>query len=65
MRIVLNGKPCTVTANQLDQILFEQGYRSETIATALNGVFVHKQNRSETLLKQDDRLEVVAPIQGG
>ena len=65
MRIVLNGDPCEVNAITLDKILLEQGYQTNAIATALNGTFVHKQSRADTRLKDGDRLEVVAPIQGG
>lgn len=65
MRIVLNGEACQVTKRTIDKILIEQGYDSDGIATALNGTFVHKHERSSTELHEGDRLEIVAPIQGG
>lgn len=65
MRIILNGVACEVRAQTLDQILLEHGYDSPFIATAVNGLFVNKHKRAETELKEGDRLELVAPIEGG
>ena len=65
MRIVLNGKTCEVIATRLDQVLIECGYKSPSIATALNQTIVHKQDHAQTDLKDGDQLEVVAPIGGG
>ncbi len=65
MRIILNGDQCEVTATTLAQILLEQGHKTDAIATAVNGVFVHKHRRAELFLKEGDRLEIVAPMQGG
>ena len=65
MRIILNGQPREVVARTLEVVLVECGYRSPTIATALNGTFVHRHLRSETILSENDRIEVVSPIEGG
>lgn len=65
MQIILNGESCQVTNTRLDLILLERNYLSPTIATALNDVIIHKQDRVSTQLNENDRLEVVAPIGGG
>jgi len=65
MRIVVNGEEREVTADHLDQVLVECGYENPTIATALNGTFVHRHLRVETRLAEGDRIEVVSPIEGG
>lgn len=65
MRIVLNGEPCDVTSTCLDQVLLECGYEFPAVATALNEVIVHKQDRAEAILHPGDRLEIVTPIGGG
>ncbi len=65
MWITINGNPCEVENTVLARILEEAGYRSPHIATAVNGVFVHRQSRAEIMLSEGDRLEVVAPIEGG
>ena len=41
------------------------GYGEAKIATALNGDFVPASKRTQTLLADNDRVEIVAPRQGG
>ena len=65
MRIILNGETCEVIHSHLDQILIERGYDSQTIVTALNSTFVTLEQRAQTRLFEDDRLEVLSPISGG
>lgn len=65
MRIIINGEQCEVEADLLDQILVERGFTNPHSATAVNSTFVHKQNRPVTRLKEGDRVEIVAPIEGG
>lgn len=65
MRIVLNGKPREVTCLRLDRVLEELGYQGATVATAVNGEFVARNRRGETRLTEGDRVEVIAPMQGG
>lgn len=65
MRIVLNGESREVTAQTLSALLAECGYEDKGVATALNGEFVHRHLRTETPLTEGDRVEVLAPIEGG
>ena len=65
MRIILNGEAQHVTATTLDKVLLECGYKGDHFATALNGTFIHKQQREGLALSTDDRVEVVAPLEGG
>jgi sulfur carrier protein len=65
MKIMLNGVEREVTESGLDQALRELGYYDGAIATAVNGEFVPKTQRLEIVLNEGDRLEVVAPMQGG
>ena len=65
MRIELNGEPVEVEDQPLNQILDACGYRDARVATAVNGVVVHRQARHETRLRDGDQLEVIAPIFGG
>ncbi|MBX2880720.1 MAG: sulfur carrier protein ThiS, partial [Granulosicoccus sp.] len=62
---VVNGEDRDVSAEQLDQVLIECGYENPAIATAVNGTFVHRHLREQTRLIEGDRVEVVAPIEGG
>ena len=65
MQITVNADPRTITGPTLEAALLELGFDSPAIATALNGQFVPKPLRAETRLKDGDRLEVLAPMQGG
>lgn len=65
MRIVLNGKPREVRGGRLDGVLEELGYQGARVATAVNGRFVARPARPETALGEGDRVEVIAPMQGG
>jgi sulfur carrier protein len=65
MRIVLNGEPREVRAPALDAALDELGFGGATVATADNGRFVPAPARAATVLAEGDRLEVLAPRQGG
>ena len=65
MHITVNAKAHEVSAETLDAALVELGSISPAIATALNGQFVPASARSVTVLNIGDRLEVLAPMQGG
>ncbi|MEM7496527.1 MAG: sulfur carrier protein ThiS [Pseudomonadota bacterium] len=65
MRIILNGTETEVAATRLDAALAELGYAAGPFATAVNETFVHREQRAETALAEGDRVEVVAPLQGG
>jgi sulfur carrier protein len=68
MRIDLNGdwrelapESETDVASALELL----GYGRSVIATALNGEFIAAAERARTRLRDGDRLEVLAPMQGG
>ncbi len=65
MTIVCNGTKRDVENLVLSEILLELGYGQATVATAVNGLFVPAQQRGQALLRDGDKLEVVAPRQGG
>ncbi len=65
MTILCNETPREVIATCLEDALLELGYGSAHVATAINGEFVPHSLRSQTTLKPGDRLDVVAPMQGG
>ncbi|MEM9708557.1 MAG: sulfur carrier protein ThiS [Pseudomonadota bacterium] len=64
MKITLNGEPIEVVAMTLSGLLEEQG-QSGRVATAVNEVFVPANARSECRLAPGDRIEILAPMQGG
>ena len=65
MNIVLNGEPRQVEAAVLNEVLAEVGFADAVVATAVNGSFVTAPARADTVLSEGDRLEVLAPMQGG
>jgi sulfur carrier protein len=65
MRILVNGTWRETAAENLASALEELGYGGSTIATAVNGEFVPASLRPVAPLSEGDRLEVLAPMQGG
>jgi sulfur carrier protein len=65
MKILLNGKEREIEAANLKRVLEECGYGEAVVATAVNGTFVPKRAREKATLAEGDRLEVLAPMQGG
>jgi len=65
MRIFVNGDQHDVMLRTLSLALEELGYGGKKIATALNGRFVAAAARPVTDLADGDRVEIVAPMQGG
>lgn len=64
MTITLNGEVRQIRAANLADLLVECGFDGR-IATARNGDFVPQADRATTPILDGDRIEVVAPMQGG
>jgi sulfur carrier protein len=65
MKLVVNGEMQDVPAATLADALQSLDLAEAKIATALNGEFVPARKRQATALKDGDRIEIVAPRQGG
>ena len=65
MKILVNGAWRETGAADLAAALDELGYGEAVVATALNGEFVPAGSRPGARLAEGDRLEVLAPMQGG
>jgi sulfur carrier protein len=72
MRIQLNGAWRELSGNSpaaalptLAAMLRMCGYGEAIVATAVNGEFVPARARGEIQLQDGDRVEVLAPMQGG
>ncbi|TLY76106.1 MAG: sulfur carrier protein ThiS [Gammaproteobacteria bacterium] len=65
MRILVNGAWRETVAAELSTVLEELGYGGAVVATAVNGEFVALGVRPRTRLAEGDRVEVLAPMQGG
>lgn len=65
MKIIVNGSPVETTATTLAALLAEMGKANAKIATAVNEDFVPATLRDNHTLNDGDRVEIVAPRQGG
>jgi sulfur carrier protein len=80
MRIVLNGAWREVPDGTLEAVhtaaagaaaatlavlLDRLGFGAVTVATAINGEFVPHTARAQRIVHEGDRIEVLAPMQGG
>ncbi len=63
--LVLNGRPLASVARTVGDLVREQEFTDVRIATAVNGHFVPEARRATTALNPGDRVEIVAPRQGG
>lgn len=65
MKITVNGAPHDIAATTLGAALTELGYGDARVATAVNESFVPASTRAAHALEPGDRLEILAPMQGG
>jgi sulfur carrier protein len=65
VRLVVNGEMQDVPASTLADALQSLDLAEAKVATALNGEFVPARARASTPVKDGDRIEIVAPRQGG
>jgi sulfur carrier protein len=63
--IAVNGETLETIAQTLADLVAEAGFGGSKVATALNGEFVAERDRGKTRLSDGDRVEIVAPRQGG
>lgn len=65
MRLIVNGSPLELEAEDLMSALAALDYGDAKVATAVNGAFVPANARAGRPLQDGDRIEIVAPRQGG
>ena len=65
MKIELNGEIRLTKARNLTELCDLEGFADSKIATALNGVFVPASARDTYALNEGDKIEILAPRQGG
>ncbi len=63
--IVVNGEAAETGAATLAELLAELGYGEAAVATARNGEFGARAARPGPRLAAGDKVEIVAPRQGG
>ena len=65
MKLIINGEEQQIEAGTLSALLTALDYEGDWLATALNGDLVPRTERAQTALSDGDRIEILAPKQGG
>lgn len=65
MKLIINGEQQEVQAGTLAALLSALDYEGDWLATAVNGDLVPRAERAQTTLNDGDRIEILAPKQGG
>ena len=66
MEITVNSKIINIDNDtNTKELLSSQGYQNKIIAIAINGKFVPKSSYETHIIKENDEIEIVAPMQGG
>lgn len=63
--LYVNGERTETDLRTLAELIAGWGFREHEVATAVNGSFVPRSARSAILLAEGDKIEIVAPRQGG
>lgn len=64
-KLRVNGEDKLLTVNSISELLKALKFSSQSIAVALNGELVQQELWQTTTLKNNDRIEIVMPMQGG
>ncbi|MGA2042717.1 MAG: sulfur carrier protein ThiS [Roseiarcus sp.] len=65
MTVIVNGVARELAVATLAEALRALDYADAIVATALNGEFVPARARADAKIADGDRIEIVAPRQGG
>ncbi|WP_208439443.1 sulfur carrier protein ThiS [Bartonella grahamii] len=65
MQIFVNGETVQTEVITLGLLLEELGYEGNWLATAVNAEVVSIDARSQFVLHEGDKIEILSPMQGG
>ena len=66
IEVIVNGKRTEISAAMnVKEIIKELNYIQEGFALALNGTFVAISTYATTMVRDNDSIEILAPVQGG
>jgi len=66
IEVIVNGKRTEISSEMnVKQIIKELNYTQEGFALALNGTFVAISTYEDTIIRNNDSIEILAPVQGG
>ncbi|EJF87001.1 thiamine biosynthesis protein ThiS [Bartonella vinsonii subsp. arupensis OK-94-513] len=65
MQIFVNGETIHTEVMTLSLLLEELGYEGNWLATAVNAEVIPVNARSQFVLHEGDKIEILSPMQGG
>ena len=66
IEVIVNGEKRIVRSKiNVNELILELNYTEKWFAIALNGTFVAIDTYKNTIIKNNDRVEILAPVQGG
>jgi len=66
IEIIVNGKRQSIPNGlNVKEMIEAIGHKGEGFALALNGTFVALSNYETTMVRDNDSVEILAPVQGG
>lgn len=65
LTLTINGEPQQCASANLSQVLQALDYCEDRVAVAVNEDFVPRSQYADFQLSEGDRLDIVAPVQGG
>jgi len=64
--IILNGKEIKINKLiSVQQLLIKENLEKKMLAVAINGSIVERQDYEQTIIEEEDRIEIVMPVGGG
>ncbi len=66
IEVIVNGKRTSVSSEMnVNELIQELKYKQKGFALALNGTFVAIATYENTMIRDNDSIEILAPVQGG
>lgn len=66
IEVIVNGKRTEIRSEMnVKEIIKELNYKVKGFAVALNGTFVSIATYENTIIRDNDSIEILAPVQGG
>jgi sulfur carrier protein len=66
IKISVNGEIKEISENlNVNELINELGYRTKGFAIAINTTFIAIDKYEETLILENDKIDILAPVQGG
>ena len=65
MKLIINGEEKNLECEKVSDLLNSLNLKMDTVAVELNKNIVHRQNFDNTILKNNDKLEIVTVVGGG